>query len=91
MRLIKNYLKVFLITLILFIFIDFFIGEKLLKKVGIIYQEDLFRVKNFNYDYSFQKNLKTNYAVWGNSYYKLCTDSRGFKFNCTDKEQKNII
>jgi hypothetical protein len=67
----------------------FFIGERLLKKIGIIYQEDLYRVKNSNYEYSFQNNLNTNYAVWGDSYYKLCTDSRGFKFNCTDKEQKN--
>lgn len=86
---IKNILKIFLITFSLFLFIDFLIGEKLLKKIGILYQEDLYRVKNSNYDYSFQNNLNTNYAVWGNSYYKLCTESRGFKFNCTDKEQKN--
>lgn len=85
---IKNILKIFLITFSLFLSIDFLISERLLKKIGIIYQEDLYRVKNFNYDYSFQNNLNTNYAVWGNSYYKLCTDGRGFKFNCTDKEQK---
>ena len=86
---IKNILKIFLITFSLFFFIDFLIGERLLKKIGIIYLENLYRVKNSNYEYSFQNNLNTNYAVWGDSYYKLCTDSRGFKFNCTDKEQKN--
>ena len=85
----RNFTKIFLITFSLFLTVDFFVGEKLLKKIGIIYLEELIRVPNKEYNYSFKKNINTNFAVWGNSYYKLCTDSRGFKFNCEDKEKSN--
>ncbi len=89
MNKLKNFTKIFLITFSLFLITDFFFGEKLLKKIGIIYLEELIRVPNKEYSYSFQKNIKTNFAVWGNNYYELCTDSRGFKFNCKDKEKRN--
>ncbi len=82
-------IKITLITLTLFLIIDFFFGEKFLKKIGIIYLEEVIRVPNEEYSYSFQKNIKTDFAVWGNNYYRLCTDSRGFKFNCKDKEKTN--
>tara|TARA_Y100000816_G_scaffold288579_1_gene273400 strand:- start:1906 stop:2958 length:1053 start_codon:yes stop_codon:yes gene_type:complete len=85
----KNITKIFLITLFLFFFTDFFFGERILKKFKIIYLEELLKVSNEDYGYSFKSNINTNFAVWGNTYYKLCTDSRGFKFNCKDKEIKN--
>ena len=78
-------IKIFFITLTLFFITDFFLGEKILKKLQIIYLEELMRVKNDNYDYSFKGDINSNFAVWGNTYYKLCTDSRGFKYNCKDK------
>ena len=83
----RNFIKIFFISLLLFLITDFFFGEKFLKKVGIIYLEELIRVPNNEYGYSFQKNINTNFAVWGNNYYKLCTDNRGFKYNCKDKYQ----
>ena len=85
----KDITKIFLITLILFFLIDFFFGERILKKFRVIYLEELLKVSNDDYEYSFKRNINTNFAVWGNTYYKLCTDSRGFKFNCKDKELKN--
>ena len=85
----KNITKIFLITLFLFFSTDFFFGERILKKFRIIYLEELLKVSNDDYGYSFKSNINTNFAVWGNTYYKLCTDSRGFKFNCKDKELKN--
>ena len=85
----KDIKKIFLITLILFFFTDFFFGERILKKFRVIYLEELLKVSNDDYGYSFKRNINTNFAVWGNTYYKLCTDSRGFKFNCKDKELKN--
>ena len=85
----KNITKILLITLLLFFFTDFFFGERILKKFRIIYLEELLKVSNEDYGYSFKSNINTNFAVWGNTYYKLCTDSRGFKFNCKDKEIKN--
>ena len=85
----KNITKIFLITLFLFFSTDFLFGERILKKFRIIYLEELLKVSNDDYGYSFKSNINTNFAVWGNTYYKLCTDSRGFKFNCKDKELKN--
>ena len=85
----KNITKIFLITSFLFLSTDFFFGERILKKFRIIYLEELLKVSNDDYGYSFKSNINTNFAVWGNTYYKLCTDSRGFKFNCKDKEIKN--
>ena len=85
----KDITKIFLITLILFFLTDFFLGERILKKFRVIYLEELLKVSNDDYEYSFKRNINTNFAVWGNTYYKLCTDSRGFKFNCKDKELKN--
>ena len=88
MKRIKNFSLVFLITSFLFLILDFLIGERFLKKIGLIYLEELIRVSNDQYEYSFEKNLNVDYAVWGNQYYKLCTDNRGFKFNCFDEEKK---
>ena len=85
---ISNLIKITFITILFFFIFDFFFGQKILKKTGIIYLEDLLRVPNKNYSYSFKQNINTDFAVWGNNYYKLCTDSRGFKFNCKDKEKK---
>lgn len=86
MNVLKKYIKVFLITFFLFIGIDFWFGKRILEKINILYIEELIRVPNEFYSYSFKKNLNTNNAIWGSLFYKLCTDSRGFKFNCNDKE-----
>lgn len=80
--------KIIFISLFLYLTIDFVFGDKFLKKFGLIYLEETIRVPNKDYSYSFEKNLNSDYAVWGNQYYKLCTDSRGFKYNCLDKENK---
>ena len=90
MRKLKDYTKISLISFSLFLTTDFLFGERLLKKIGIIYLEEIIRVPNDNYQYSFEGNINTNYAVWGDNYYRLCTDSRGFKFNCLDEEKKTI-
>lgn len=85
----KDLSKILLITASLFFIVDFIFGEKILKKFGVIYLEEIIRVPNDNYQYSFQSNISSDYAVWGDTYYRLCTDSRGFKFNCLDEEKKN--
>ena len=88
MNKVRETVKILSITITLFLIIDFLFGEKILKKIGLLYQEELIRVSNKDYSYTFEKNINTRYAVWGNQYYKLCTDSRGFKFDCYDKEKK---
>ena len=85
----KDLSKILLITALLFFIIDFIFGEKILKKFGVIYLEEIIRVPNDNYQYSFQSNISSDHALWGDTYYRLCTDSRGFKFNCLDEEKKN--
>ena len=86
----KDLSKILLITASLFFIVDFIFGEKILKKFGVIYLEEIIRVPNDNYQYSFQSNISSDYAVWGDTYYRLCTDSRGFKFNCLDEEKKKL-
>tara|TARA_B100000029_G_C17575010_1_gene957875 strand:+ start:376 stop:1428 length:1053 start_codon:yes stop_codon:yes gene_type:complete len=89
LRKINLYITITFYTFFLFLLIDFILGEKFLKRIGFIYQEDLYRIKNYHYDYSLKENLNTKFANWGNNYYTLCTDSRGFKFDCIENEKKH--
>ena len=85
----KKFSIIFLITISIYIIIDLFLGDFFLKKINKTYIEHQYRVANENYDYGFKTNYSTNSAVWGNNYYIFCSDSRGFKFNCEDKEKNS--
>ena len=88
---IKNTLKHLLIvsitSLFIFITIDFLFGKKFSNYLEITNDELIYRVSNQHYNHGFKKNFKTNKARWGSILYKFCSDNRGFKYNCIDKEE----
>jgi len=85
----NDLILIFLISLILFLFLDFVFGKSVSRLLKIENVEEIYRVKNTNYSYTFKENFKTDSAVWGKKYYKFCSNNLGFKFNCIDKIQNN--
>lgn len=88
---IKNTLKhsaiIIFITLFIFIAIDFLFGKKISNYLEITNVENIYRISNKHYNHGFKNNYKTNKARWGSILYKFCSDNRGFKYNCIDKEE----
>ncbi len=85
----KNLIYIFIITFIIFIFTDFIFGKTLLSLLKIENIENIYRIQNNNYSYTFKKNFKTNSASWGKEYYKFCSNNLGFKYNCKDGPSNN--
>jgi len=84
----KKFSAISFITIFLFFTLDFFLGNLFLKIINRTFDETKYRVPNEFYEYGFKKNYVTKSAVWGNQYYTFCSDNRGFKFNCIEKEKK---
>ena len=79
-------LQVAIISLVLFVVIDFFVGSHLFKLYGPI--EERYRV----IDETFHHSLLPNYdglGVWGGRQYRICTNTLGFKDTC-DKSRQTI-
>lgn len=74
-------------SLLMFITTDFLFGKKISNYLEITNVENIYRISNEHYNHSFKKNYKTNKARWGPVLYRFCSDNRGFKYNCIDKEQ----
>ena len=86
----KKFFSFFLITLIttlIFLTIDFFLGEKLLVKFKLKI-DNTFRIQNNFYHHGFKKNYKTNFTGWGPYTYTFCTNSHGFRSKCNSVEHK---
>ena len=56
----KNLIYIFIITLIVFIFTDFIFGKTLSSLLKIENIENIYRIQNNYYSYTFKKNFKTN-------------------------------
>jgi len=76
-------------TLLLFLFIDLFLGKKISTYITISSDENIYRIANENYHHGFKRDFQTNKAHWGNKFYQFCSDKRGFKFNCKNQEEIN--
>ncbi len=85
----KKFSIIFFITISIYTITDYLFGNLFLSTINKTFVEHQYRVTNEYYDYGFKTNYSTNSAVWGNNYYIFCSDSRGFKFNCEDKEKNN--
>jgi hypothetical protein len=77
-------LKISLVTLLLFLLIDFFLGQKL---IAIVKPAEPFRTWHPVYHHSLVPNFK-GMGHWGTWAYPVCTNSEGFKVHC-DKKQTN--
>ncbi len=88
----SSFIKIFLITLLTFLFLDVVFGNYIFKKFirsSFIDQDTSFGNKDNIYDHGFVKNYKTKSAGWGNIRYTFCTDANAFRSNCKDQFNKN--
>tara|TARA_A100000164_G_scaffold317384_1_gene297967 strand:+ start:669 stop:1769 length:1101 start_codon:yes stop_codon:yes gene_type:complete len=88
------FIKIFFISLILFLLLDVTIGKYINKK---FIQKDLIDVdtsygkSDSTYDHRFSKNYNSIIG-WGNLRYRLCTDNNSFRISCNKKrkDEKNF-
>ena len=90
-----NFLKIFFIIIILFLFLDATLGKYIFKKY---IADDLVDIdvrelskRDDTYDHTLTKNFN-GIMGWGKKRYKFCTDNNGFRVNCkkTEKDLKNF-
>ncbi len=87
-------IKILLITFILTLIIDFFFGDKILKKFDIFFSksqfyERLIRINHPIYHHTLRKNVQYSNNVSFIGAYELCTNNHGFKSKCKEIENKN--
>jgi len=87
-----NFLKIFFIIIILFLFLDATVGKYIFKKY---IADDLIDIdvrklskRDETYDHTLSKNFN-GIMGWGKKRYKFCTDNNGFRINCK-KIEKNL-
>ena len=94
--------KIFFITIIIFITLDFSFGDLLINKLEKknIYitteqiaeqnsiNEKKFRIKNENYSHTLKKNFKGT-SFYGSKNNLICTNKHGFKKHCIKKNNSN--
>ncbi len=80
-------LQIVLITILLFLFVDFTIGKniykKLIRKNFVDVNTDI-GLKDEIYDHKFKPSLNT-LAAWGPIRFNFCTDKNGFRSNCKNQ------
>ena len=88
----SSFIKIFLITLVVFLFFDIVFGNYIYKKFirsSFVDQDISFGNKDKIFDHGFVKSYKTNRAGWGNIRYTFCSDPNSFRSNCKDQFNKN--
>ena len=84
----SDFIKIFLITVISFLIIDFLIGKNLYKnfiRKSFVDADIGMGLPDNVYHHKFKKNYKTKNAKWGSEIYKFCTDDNGFRTFCSNK------
>ena len=86
--------KIFLITFFIILFLDFFIGKKLLEIIDPYLKETQFYDKRANiwhekFHHAFKENINMK-SVGVNKINRFCTNEYGFKSNC-NFEKKNYF
>ena len=87
-------LKILIITFILTLVIDFFLGEKILNKFDTFFSksqfyERLIRIDHPIYHHTLRKNVNYSNNVSFIETYQLCTNNHGFKSKCNQTDNKN--
>jgi len=83
-----KFLKITLITILIFVILDFLIGKNFYKKFirkSFVDVDTSFLIQDNINDHKLIKNYKTNSAGWGKRRYTLCTDNNGFRSSCDNK------
>ena len=88
---IRNFIKIFFITSILYLLFYFFFDNYLIEKFYWKKDEANFRIEHDIYHHTIKPNFNGN-AYFGGKKYKLCSDGSGFKSNCKHigKKKKNF-
>ena len=85
-------LKIFLISISFFLFLDSTIGKYAYKKFIVKNLPDIDLKELSARDAIYDHKVATNYnslVGWGDKRYKFCTDDNGFRISC-DKKDKNL-
>lgn len=88
----SNFIKIFLLTFLLFIFLDIVLGNFIYKKfirTSFVDQDISFGKKDDIFDHGFVKSYKTQNAGWGEIRYNFCTDPNAFRSDCKNQFLKN--
>ena len=91
----KLFLIIFLTTILLTLFIDFFLGNTILRKLDPYlsktqFYERLIRIDHPIYHHGFRKNVIYNEAKSFDGNFSLCTDNHGFKYHCNELRKKKF-
>lgn len=92
---IVNFLKIFFIIIILFLFLDATLGKYIFKKyiADDLLDTDVRELskRDDTYDHTLAKNFN-GILSWGKKRYKFCTDNNGFRISCkkTEKDLKKF-
>ena len=85
-------LKIFLISISFFLFLDLTIGKYTYKKFIVKNLRDIDLKELSARDEIYDHKVATNYnslVGWGDKRYKFCTDNNGFRISC-NKKDKNL-
>ena len=80
----KIFIKIFPITIFIFLLCDVLFGVQILEKFYWQDKED-FRIEHKDYHHTIKKNYNGN-AFFGGKKYKFCSDGSGFKSSCNKTE-----
>ena len=95
LKFLRNLSIIVFISFIISLFIDFFFGNSILKKLdpylsNTDFYERLIRVDHSFYHHTLKKNIEYKKAQGFGKYYILCTDNHGFKYKCNSKRGKKF-
>ncbi len=71
------------ITLIIFLTVDFFLGNRILN-IFKINKDNSYRISNDIFNHGFKKNYKTDNAFWGPYKYRFCSNKYGTRDDCSN-------
>ena len=86
---------IFFTTFLLTLFIDFFLGNTILRKLDPYlsktqFYERLIRIDHPIYHHGFRENVIYNEAKNFDGNFSLCTDNHGFKYHCNKIREKKF-
>lgn len=86
----KVFIIIFNITFILYLLIDFFLGNKILKMI-LLNDREIFETQYRVNHKIFHHSLKENFngVGWWHKKYQVCTDEMGFKVSCAVHNESN--
>ena len=84
---VKDLLVVLSITLIIFLSVDYFLGNKILN-IFDINKDSSYRISDDIFNHGFKKNYKTNNAFWGPNKYIFCSNNHGTRNDCSNDSKK---